>query len=426
MDRKISVVGLGYVGLPVAIAFGNSHQVIGFDLDFKRIEELRAGHDRTLEVSDEELKNSNVVLTSNPQDLKKADFHIVAVPTPITKAKLPNLGPMLSASKTIGQQLKKGDIVIYESTVYPGATEEECVPILENESGLKCGVDFSVGYSPERIVPGDKERTFTKITKIVSGFDQRTLDIAADVYGSVVTAGIHKASSIKVAEAAKVIENTQRDLNIALMNELAVIFERMDIDTLDVLEAAGTKWNFLPFRPGLVGGHCISVDPYYLTYKSEQVGYRPEVIQSGRRVNDNMGKFIVERCIKKMILQNKKIKGAKVGILGMTFKEDCPDLRNSKVVDLVTAFRSYGIEPIVTDAMAESKEAVEIYGVELSDFDAVKDCELVVVAVAHKEYKTLTADDYSAMLTSNGALFDIKGILPREELADKDIAVWRI
>lgn len=426
MDRKISVVGLGYVGLPVAIAFGSRHRVIGFDLDSNRIEELEAGHDRTLEVSDEELKGCNVKLTSNPDDLRYADFHIVAVPTPINKAKLPNLGPMLSASKTIGKHIKKGDIVIYESTVYPGATEEECVPILENESGLKCGIDFSVGYSPERIVPGDKERTFTKITKVVSGLDQKTLDIAAEVYGSVVTAGIHKASSIKVAEAAKVIENTQRDLNIALMNELAVIFERMDIDTLDVLEAAGTKWNFLPFRPGLVGGHCISVDPYYLTYKSEQVGYRPEVIQSGRRVNDNMGKFIVERCIKKMILQDKKIKGAKVGILGMTFKEDCPDLRNSKVVDLVTAFRSYGIEPIVTDAMAESKEAVEIYGVELSDFVAVKDCELVVVAVAHKEYKALTADDYSDMLTSNGVLFDIKGILPREELADKNITVWRI
>lgn len=426
MDRKISVVGLGYVGLPVAIAFGNSHRVIGFDLDSKRIEELRVGHDRTLEVSDDELKDCNVLLTSNPEDLRKADFHIVAVPTPINKAKLPNLGPMLSASKTIGQQLKKGDIVIYESTVYPGATEEECVPILEKESGLKCGIDFSVGYSPERIVPGDKERTFTKITKIVSGLDQKTLDIAAEVYGSVVTAGIHKASSIKVAEAAKVIENTQRDLNIALMNELAVIFERMDIDTLDVLEAAGTKWNFLPFRPGLVGGHCISVDPYYLTYKAEQVGYRPEVIQSGRRVNDNMGKFIVERCVKKMILQDKKIKGAKVGILGMTFKEDCPDLRNSKVVDLVTAFKNYGIDPIVTDAMAESKEAIEIYGVELSDLETIKNCDLVVVAVAHKEYKALTADDYIAMLTSNGVLFDIKGILPREELVDKGIAVWRI
>ncbi len=426
MDRKISVVGLGYVGLPVAVAFGNSHQVIGFDLSAERISELKAGHDKTLEVSDEELRSCNVLLTSNPEDLSKADFHIVAVPTPINQAKLPNLGPMLSASKTIGKQLKKGDIVVFESTVYPGATEEECVPILEAESGLKCGVDFSVGYSPERIVPGDKERTFTKITKIVSGFDQQTLDIVADVYGSVVTAGIHKASSIKVAEAAKVIENTQRDLNIALMNELAVIFERMNIDTLDVLEAAGTKWNFLPFRPGLVGGHCISVDPYYLTYKAEQVGYRPEVIQSGRRVNDNMGKFIVERCVKQMILQDKKIKGAKVAILGLTFKEDCPDLRNSKVVDLVTAFKSYGIQPIVTDVMAESKEAVEIYGVELSDISQVKNCELVIVAVAHKQYKELTADDYASMLNANGSLFDIKGILPRKELADKNIAVWRI
>ncbi len=426
MDRKISVIGLGYVGLPVAVAFGQSHQVVGFDLNATRIEELKKGHDKTLEVTKDELALADILFSCDPKDIQKADFHIVAVPTPINHAKLPDLGPMISASRIIGSQLKIGDIVVFESTVYPGATEEDCVPVLEAESGLKCGVDFTVGYSPERINPGDKEHTFTNILKIVSGQDQKTLDIVSEVYASVVTAGVHKAPTIKVAEAAKVIENTQRDLNIALMNELSVIFDRMGIDTIDVLEAAGTKWNFLPFRPGLVGGHCISVDPYYLTYKSEKVGYRPEVIQSGRRVNDNMGKFIVERCVKQMILNDKKIKGAKVAILGMTFKENCPDLRNSKVVDLVHAFRDYGIEPIVTDAMADSEEATKYYGVNLSSLDAVEDCELVVVAVAHKEYKALTVDDYSAMLSDSGSLFDIKGILPREALKEKGVSVLRI
>jgi len=426
MERTVSVIGLGYVGLPVAVAFGLSKKVIGFDLSESRIEELKLGKDRTLEVEKDELVRADILFTSNPEDLKKADFHIVAVPTPINKANQPDLGPMLSASHTIGQNLKKGDIVVFESTVYPGATEEDCVPILEAESGLKCGVDFKVGYSPERINPGDKERTFTKILKIVSGMDEETLEIVADVYSSVVTAGVHKAPTIKVAEAAKVIENTQRDLNIALMNELAVIFERMGIDTLDVLEAAGTKWNFLPFRPGLVGGHCISVDPYYLTYKAERVGYRPEVIQSGRRVNDNMGKFIAERCVKQMILDDKRVKGAKVAILGLTFKEDCPDLRNSKVKDLVMAFRSYGIDPIITDAMADSGEIKEIYNVEPIDLSVVKDCELVVVAVAHKEYKSLNADNYAQMLTPTGYLFDIKGILPRQELSNIGVDVRRI
>lgn len=426
MNRKISVIGLGYVGLPVAVAFGQSHRVVGFDLNESRVSELKSGHDRTLEVSDVELESADILFTCHADDLKKADFHIVAVPTPVSHANLPDLGPMLSASKTIGSILKKDDIVVFESTVYPGATEEDCVPILEAESGLVCGKDFFVGYSPERINPGDKERTFTNILKIVSGQDQKTLDIVADVYASVVKAGVHKAATIKVAEAAKIIENTQRDLNIALMNELAVIFERMGIDTIDVLEAAGTKWNFLPFRPGLVGGHCISVDPYYLSYKAEQVGYRPEVIQSGRRVNDNMGKFIAERCVKQMILSDKKVKGAKVAILGLTFKEDCPDLRNSKVKDLVDAFKGYGIEPVVTDAMADSKEAKSIYGVELTDLKAIKDCELVVVAVAHQAYKSLTVDDYAAMLTPTGSLFDIKGILPREQLNQNNITINRI
>ncbi|MET1253611.1 nucleotide sugar dehydrogenase [Aliikangiella maris] len=426
MDRKISVIGLGYVGLPVAVAFGKSHQVVGFDLNQARIDELKAGHDRTLEVTDEELVASDILFTANPEDLKNADFHIVAVPTPINHARQPDLRPMLSASKTIGSQLKKGDIVVFESTVYPGATEEDCVPILEAESGLKCGIDFTVGYSPERINPGDKEHTFTKITKVVSGQDEKTLDIVAEVYSSVVTAGVHKAATIKVAEAAKVIENTQRDLNIALMNELAVIFEKMGIDTLDVLEAAGTKWNFLPFRPGLVGGHCIGVDPYYLTYKAEQVGYRPEVIQAGRRINDNMAKLIVQRCVKQLILQDRKVKGAKVAILGLTFKEDCPDLRNSKVEDLIAEFKSYGIEPLVHDAMADAKEAEKYYGVKLASFDAIKECELVLVAVAHKEYKALSAKEFAGMLAKQGCLFDIKGILPRAELKELGVDVWRI
>ena len=426
MNRKISVIGLGYVGLPVAVAFGKSHRVIGFDLNQGRIEELKKGHDRTLEVEDEDLADTDILFTCDPADLKNADFHIVAVPTPINHANQPDLRPMLSASKTIGQQLKKGDIVVFESTVYPGATEEDCVPILEAESGLVCGTDFTVGYSPERINPGDKEHTFTKITKVVSGQDAETLEIVADVYSSVVVAGVHKAATIKVAEAAKVIENTQRDLNIALMNELAVIFEKMGIDTLDVLEASGTKWNFLPFRPGLVGGHCIGVDPYYLTYKAEQVGYRPEVIQAGRRINDNMAGLIVERCVKQMILQDHKVKGAKVAILGLTFKEDCPDLRNSKVEDLIKEFKEFGVEPIIHDAMADSKEAKDIYGVELTELSDIKDCELVLVAVAHKEYKALSASDFTGMLSETGSLFDLKGILPRDELADLGKKVWRI
>jgi len=426
MNRKISVVGLGYVGLPVAVAFGKIHTVVGFDLNKKRIEELKAGHDRTLEVENGDLAKTDIIFTCDAKDLSLADFHIVAVPTPINEANQPDLRPMLSASKTIGKELKKGDIVVFESTVYPGATEEECVPILEAESGLICGKDFTVGYSPERINPGDKEHTFTKITKVVSGQDQATLDIVADVYSSVVTAGVYKAATIKVAEAAKVIENTQRDLNIALMNELSVIFEKMGIDTLDVLEAAGTKWNFLPFRPGLVGGHCIGVDPYYLTYKAEQVGYRPEVIQAGRRINDNMAEKIVDRCVKALILQDIKVKNSKVAILGLTFKEDCPDLRNSKVEDLIKQFSSYGVTPIIHDAMADSDDAKQIYGVNLTSLDNIKDCELVIVAVAHKEYKALSAQDFKNMLSSSGSLFDLKGILPRDELSRLNTKVWRI
>jgi len=426
MNRKISVVGLGYVGLPVAVAFGRTHPVIGFDRNPERINELKSGQDKTLEVEQDELTEANVIYRDDPRSLLEADFHIIAVPTPINSANQPDLSPLFSASKTVGQYLKKGDIVVFESTVYPGATEEECVPILEAESGLKCGQDFKVGYSPERINPGDKERTFTKILKIVSGMDTETLDIIAEVYSSVVTAGVYKASTIKVAEAAKVIENTQRDLNIALMNELAVIFEKMEIDTLDVLEAAGTKWNFLPFKPGLVGGHCIGVDPYYLTYKANQVGYRPEVIQAGRRINDNMAKMIVSRCIKHLILQDKKVKDAKIAILGLTFKENCPDLRNSKIEDVIKEFNSYGIEPQVNDPMADREEARRLYDVRLSDLEAIQNCDLVMLAVAHKQYQQLTPLQLNQMIKSDGCLFDLKGLFEKQQLAEVGIDMLRI
>jgi len=335
VKRIISVIGLGYVGLPVAVAFGKKNRTIGFDVNAERIRELQEGHDRTGEVTSEELAETDLLFTDSIDELRKADFHIIAVPTPVDDAKRPDLSILLKASETVAKALKKGDIVVYESTVYPGATEEDCVPVLERVSGLTFGSDFTVGYSPERINPGDKEHTFTRIMKVVSGSDTATLDVVASVYESVVTAGVHRAASIKVAEAAKVIENTQRDLNIALMNELALIFDRLGIDTLDVLEAAGTKWNFLPFRPGLVGGHCIGVDPYYLTHKAEKIGYIPQVILAGRRINDGVGKFIAQRTIREMIRAGQNILGATVTVLGLTFKEDCPDIRNSKVIDII-------------------------------------------------------------------------------------------
>ncbi|MCO7225362.1 nucleotide sugar dehydrogenase [Pleionea sp. CnH1-48] len=425
-NRKVSVVGLGYVGLPVAVAFGRSQQVIGFDVNQERIEELKTGHDRTLEVESSELKEADILFSCHAEDLRKADFHIVAVPTPINEARQPDLRPMLAASKTVGGQLKKGDIVVFESTVYPGATEEDCVPILERESGLKCGVDFTVGYSPERINPGDKEHTFTKITKVVSGMDAETLEIVADVYSSVVTAGVHKATTIKVAEAAKVIENTQRDLNISLMNELAIIFGRMDIDTLDVLEAAGTKWNFLPFRPGLVGGHCIGVDPYYLTHKAELVGHHPEVILSGRRINDGMGAHIAQSGIKKLILDGKDINSARIAVLGLTFKEDCPDLRNSKVIDIIHELQTYGIQPLVHDPMADSAEAKEEYGVELVNDEQLKNIDLAFVAVAHKEYRELSMQSIKNMMAETGHVYDVKGVFSREHFAETALKLWRL
>ncbi|MDA0824290.1 MAG: nucleotide sugar dehydrogenase, partial [Proteobacteria bacterium] len=385
-SRKVSVIGLGYVGLPVAVAFGNQQQAIGFDINAARIAELKNGRDSTLEVEPDELRAADILFTSDPADIRRADFHIVAVPTPIDSAKRPDLTPVLKASETVGAQLKAGDIVVYESTVYPGATEEDCVPVLERCSGLTCGKDFFVGYSPERINPGDKEHTFTKITKVVSGQNAEILEIVAQVYESVVTAGVHRAPTIKVAEAAKVIENTQRDLNIALMNELALIFHRMDIDTRDVLAASGTKWNFLKFDPGLVGGHCIGVDPYYLTHKAQTTGYIPQVILAGRSINDDMGEFVASQTIKRMINAGTLIKGSIVTVLGFTFKENVPDLRNTRVIDIVTALQSYGVNVQIHDPYASTEQAHEEYGVSLLAEDKLLAADAVVFAVPHQAY----------------------------------------
>lgn len=425
-QRTVSVIGLGYVGLPVAVAFGLKRKTIGFDINSTRIEELKQGHDRTGEVAGPELQSADILFTNSIEELKLADFHIVAVPTPVDDAKQPDLTPMLKASETVGKALKKGDIVVYESTVYPGVTEDECVPILERVSGLTCGKDFTVGYSPERINPGDKEHTFTKIKKVVSGQDAATLEIVAQVYESVVTAGVHRAPSIKVAEAAKVIENTQRDLNIALMNELALIFDKLGIDTNDVLEAAGTKWNFLKFKPGLVGGHCIGVDPYYLTHKAEKIGYTPQVILAGRRINDGMGKFIAQRTVKEMIHAGHNVLGATATVLGLTFKEDCPDLRNSKVIDIIRELQDYGINVQVCDPLADPAEALHEYGVTLVPFDELSTAEAVVVAVAHREYLSLPIEKLSSMMKGAPLIVDVKGIYDRQLIENNNIRIWRL
>jgi len=422
----ISVIGLGYVGLPVAVAFGLKRRTIGFDINAARIAELVSGHDRTGEVVLDELQRADILFTDRIEQLRLADFHIVAVPTPIDSANQPDLTPMLKASETVGKALKQGDIVVYESTVYPGVTEDECVPILERYSALKCGVDFFVGYSPERINPGDKEHTFTKIKKIVSGQDESTLEIVAQVYESVVTAGVHRASSIKVAEAAKVIENTQRDLNIALMNELALIFDRMGIDTNDVLEAAGTKWNFLKFKPGLVGGHCIGVDPYYLTHKAEKMGYIPQVILAGRRINDGMGKFIAQRTVKEMIHAGHNILGATVTVLGLTFKEDCPDLRNSKVIDIIHELEDYGINVQVCDPLADSAEAFHEYGVKLTPFEQALPAAAVVLAVAHREYREASVAALCRLMAAAPVMVDVKGVVDIAALQQAGIRTWRL
>jgi len=425
-DRRISVVGLGYVGLPVAVAFGRTARVVGFDVNPHRIGELRAGSDRTGEVDAADLRAADILFTDRVEDLRTADFHIVAVPTPVDDAHQPDLTPLVKASESVGRALKKGDIVVYESTVYPGATEEICAPVLERVSGLRCGEDFTLGYSPERINPGDKEHTFTKIKKVVSGQDAPTLDAVAAVYGSVVTAGVHRAASIKVAEAAKVIENTQRDLNIALMNELAVLFERLGIDTLDVLAAAGTKWNFLPFRPGLVGGHCIGVDPYYLTHKAEKVGYIPQVILAGRRINDGMGAFVANRTIREMILAGHPVSGALVTVLGLTFKEDCPDLRNSRVIDIVRELQDFGAVVQVADPLADPEEARHEYGVTLTPFDKLEPAAAVVAAVAHRAYRALDAASLIALCRRPAVVMDIKGAYDRAAFAAAGVRLWRL
>ncbi|TKS60517.1 MAG: UDP-N-acetyl-D-galactosamine dehydrogenase [Nitrospira sp.] len=411
--RKIAVVGLGYVGLPIAVAFGKHGPVVGFDINKTKIDELKQGIDRTGEVSKEDLTATKINFTCEPADLKAADFIIVAVPTPISKALQPDLKALRMVSEVIGANLSPGTIVVYESTVYPGVTEEVCLPILEKKSGLKAGIDFKVGYSPERINPGDKEHTFEKIVKVVSAQDAESLEIVADTYASVVKAGIHRASSIKVAEAAKVIENTQRDLNIALMNELALIFHRLGIDTKSVLEAAGTKWNFLKFSPGLVGGHCIGVDPYYLTAKAESVGYHPQVILSGRRINNGMGKFVAEQTIKLLSQLSRPANTLKVGVLGLTFKENVPDLRNSKVPDIINELREYGVEVLVHDPIADSEEAVAEYGIHLVDWKQMNNLDGLILAVAHSSFAEMALSDLLKPLRDqkHGVVVDVKSVL---------------
>lgn len=425
-DRTISVIGLGYVGLPVAVAFGKVRRTVGFDINPVRIRELQSGHDRTGEVTTADLQAADIHFTDNLEELALADFHIIAVPTPVDEAHQPDLTLMYRASETVGKALKKGDIVVYESTVYPGVTEDECVPVLERISGLKCGRDFTVGYSPERINPGDKEHTFSKIKKVVSGQDSETLEIVARVYESVVNAGVHRAASIKVAEAAKVIENTQRDLNIALMNELALIFDRMGIDTNDVLEAAGTKWNFLRFKPGLVGGHCIGVDPYYLTHKAEKIGYIPQVILAGRRINDSMGSFVAQRAIREMICAGHSILGSTVTILGLTFKENCSDLRNSKVIDIINELRSYGVHVQVCDPLADPEEAMHEYGVQLVPISELRPAAALVAAVAHQQFIAWSTEAVRRYLGNNPVLIDVKGMYDQQAMSAAGIRIWRL
>ncbi|CAZ88302.1 Protein CapL [Thiomonas arsenitoxydans] len=423
----VAVVGLGYVGLPLAVEFGKKYRTIGFDLSVEKIAAYCKHVDPTGEVSQESLKQATLLEpTTDASKLKEADFVIVAVPTPVDDAHNPDFSPLVGASTSVGKYLKPGAIVVYESTVYPGATEEICVPILEKQSGLKWKKDFFVGYSPERINPGDKEHTLTRIVKVVSGDTPETLETVANVYASVITAGVHRAESIKVAEAAKVIENTQRDLNIALMNELSLIFHRIGIDTLDVLKAAGTKWNFLPFRPGLVGGHCIGVDPYYLTHKADMLGYHPQVILAGRRINDGMGKYIAEQTIKQMSQAGLPIKGSDVIVLGLTFKENCPDLRNSKVIDVIRELASYGVNVIVHDPIADADEAVHEYGVTLTPWAELPRAQAIVAAVAHQAYKDMSVAETLEKLLPSGIFMDIKCQYDAAALQSHGAQVWRL
>ena len=429
-EEKISLVGLGYVGMPIAVAFAKKVDVIGYDLNAKKIELYKSGIDPTLEVGDDAIKNTTVEFTSDETKLREAKFHIVAVPTPVNDDHTPDLSPVEGASRILGRNLTKGSIVVFESTVYPGVTEDVCVPILEKESGLKCGVDFKIGYSPERINPGDKVHRLETIVKIVSGMDEETLDVVAKVYELVVEAGVHRAESIKVAEAAKVIENSQRDINIAFMNELSIIFNKMGIDTKAVLEAAGTKWNFLKFFPGLVGGHCIGVDPYYLTYKAEQIGYHSQVILAGRRINDDMGKYVAENAVKKLIVAGKNVRDAKVAILGFTFKENCPDTRNTRVIDIMNELGEYGITPIVADPVADAEEGKQHYGIEFVDINTVKDMDAVIIAVGHTEFMNFSMSDIDSMF-SNGdnsgkVIVDVKGVLDRKTYSEAGYQYWRL
>lgn len=426
-EEKLSLVGLGYVGMPIAVAFAKKIDVIGFDLNKTKIELYQSGIDPTKEVGDEVIKATTVYFTADEEELKKAKFHIVAVPTPVNDDHTPDLSPVEGASRILGRNLTKGSVVVFESTVYPGVTEDICVPILEQESGLKCGIDFKVGYSPERINPGDKVHRLETIKKIVSGMDEETLDCIAKVYELVVEAGVHRADSIKVAEAAKVIENSQRDINIAFMNELSIIFNKMGIDTKSVLEAAGTKWNFLNFYPGLVGGHCIGVDPYYLTYKAEALGYHSQVILAGRRINDDMGKYVAENIVKKLIASDKPVKGAKVAILGFTFKENCPDTRNTKVIDIVHELKEYGIIPVIADPEADVDEAKHLYNIDFTDLSEISDMSVVVLAVAHEEFKRMTMKDMDRFYGEGKQIvFDLKGLLDRKEYEKADYSYWRL
>ena len=424
---KLAIIGLGYVGLPLAVEFAKKRSVVGFDINQARIDALKTGHDATLEVSDEELAEATgLSYSANLQDLAACNTYIVTVPTPIDEHKQPDLTPLVKASETIGKVLKKGDIVIYESTVYPGATEEDCVPVLEKFSGLKFNVDFYAGYSPERINPGDKEHRVSTIKKVTSGSTPEVAELVDQLYRSIIVAGTHKAKSIRIAEAAKVIENTQRDLNIALMNELAVIFHKIGIDTLEVLKAAGTKWNFLPFRPGLVGGHCIGVDPYYLTHKADMLGYHPQVILAGRRINDSMGKYVAEQTVKQMIQNGHNIKGADVIVLGLTFKEDCPDLRNSKVIDVINELKTYGCNVHVHDPVAESAEAEHEYGVSLTAWDKLPRAAAIVGAVAHKQYSQMGVGQLCEKLVPNGVFADVKSFYDPAALEAAGAKVWRL
>lgn len=425
--EKISLIGLGYVGMPIAVSFAKKIDVIGFDLSEEKINTYKLGIDPTKEVGNEVIRKTKVYFTSNQEDLKKARFHIVAVPTPIKEDKTPDLGPITSASELLGRNLKKGSIVVYESTVYPGVTEDICIPILEKFSGLKCGIDFKVGYSPERINPGDKIHRLETIIKVVAGMDQESLDIIAKVYELVVDVGVYRAESIKVAEAAKVIENSQRDINIAFMNELSIIFNKLEIDTQAVLKAAGTKWNFLNFQPGLVGGHCIGVDPYYLTYKAEESGYHSQIILAGRRINDGMGKYVVENTIKQLIKTDKLVKQARVGIFGFTFKENCPDTRNTRVIDIVTELKEYGVEPLVFDPVADKTEALHEYDLKLNNYEEMKELDAIIIAVNHEEFCSYSLENWNSFYNAGKekVILDLKGILNKADMKENNFNYWR-